>query len=349
MQFTTGHIILLTDTPVSQGCSRDETPARKDGSELMASLKSHLELLLSNDLTPASRQLYKRAFRLYAQFYQKCFQTCFRLPISSEELALFISYLHANRYAAATVSSYISALGYVHRLKAIPDPTTSFIIKRLLRCVHRTASNTDSKLPITECILHQLIESLPFVTRTLYDRVLFRSMFLLAFFAFLRIGEITTGKDSPQNTIKYNAVKLFGRQNVPSRLEIVLSDFKWQQSHRPTMLSIPCNTSNPATCPVKSLMEYMSFRGSSEGPLFCHPPNKGISRAYFNQFLHKAVQFAGYDPNKYKSHSFRIGVAIKAAILGFSELDIQHMGRWGVKLSLQKKYVRVSLTKCPTK
>ena len=315
----------------------------------MASLKSHLELLLSNDLTPASRQLYKRAFRLYAQFYQKCFQTCFRLPVSSEELALFISYLHANRYAAAIVSSYISALGYVHGLKAIPDPTTSFIIKRLLRCVHRTASNTDSKLPITECILHKLIESLPFVTRTLYDRVLFRSMFLLAFFAFLRIGEITTGKDSPQNTIKYNAVKLFGRQNVPSRLEIVLSDFKWQQSHRPTMLSIPCNTSNPATCPVKSLMEYMSFRGSSEGPLFCHPPNKGISRAYFNQFLHKAVQFAGYDPNKYKSHSFRIGVATKAATLGFSELDIQHMGRWGVKLSLQKKYVRVSLTKCPTK
>lgn len=314
----------------------------------MAALKSHLKFLLSNDLTPASRQLYKRAFSLYAQFYQKCFHTCFQLPISSEELALFVSYLHANKYAAASVSSYISALGYVHRLKAIPDPTTSFIIKRLLRCVHKTASSTDSRLPITECILRKLIESLPFVTRTHYDMVLFRSMFLLAFFAFLRIGEITIGKDSPQNTIKYNAVKMFGRQNVPSRLEIVMSDFKWQQSHRPTILSVPCNTSNPATCPVKSLVEYMSLRGSSEGPLFCHPPNKGISRTYFNQFLHKAVQFAGYDPNKYKSHSFRIGAATKAATMGFSELDIQHMGRWGSN-SAYKKYVRISLTKCPTK
>lgn len=314
----------------------------------MAALKSHLKFLLSNDLTPASRQLYKRAFSLYAQFYQKCFHTCFQLPISSEELALFVSYLHANKYAAASVSSYISALGYVHRLKAIPDPTASFIIKRLLRCVHKTASSTDSRLPITECILRKLIESLPFVTRTHYDMVLFRSMFLLAFFAFLRIGEITIGKDSPQNTIKYNAVKMFGRQNVPSRLEIVMSDFKWQQSHRPTILSIPCNTSNPATCPVKSLVEYMSLRGSSEGPLFCHPPNKGISRTYFNQFLHKAVQFAGYDPNKYKSHSFRIGAATKAATMGFSELDIQHMGRWGSN-SAYKKYVRISLTKCPTK
>lgn len=123
----------------------------------MAALKSHLKFLLSNDLTPASRQLYKRAFSLYAQFYQKCFHTCFQLPISSKELALFVSYLHANKYAAASVSSYISALGYVHRLKAIPDPTTSFIIKRLLRCVHKTASSTDSRLPITECILRKLI------------------------------------------------------------------------------------------------------------------------------------------------------------------------------------------------
>ena len=313
----------------------------------MAPLKSHLELLLKNDLTPASRQLYKRAFNLYAQFYHKYFQANFQIPISSEDLALFISYLHANKYAAATVSSYISALGYVHRLKAMPDPTASFIIKRLLRCAHRTASKTDSRLPITECILHKLVESLPFVTGTHYDMVLFRSMFLLAFFAFLRIGEITVGKTSPKNTIQYNTVKLFARKTVPSRLELVMYDFKWQKSHRPTILSIPCNASNPSICPVKSLAEYRSLRGNSEGPLFCYPPNKGISRAYFNQILHKAVLFAGYDPNKYKSHSFRIGAATKAASLGFSELDIQHMGRWGSN-SAYKKYVRISLTKCPS-
>lgn len=175
----------------------------------MEPLKRHLEFLLSRDLTPCSKQLYKRAYALYEQFSKKHFPGSPQIPVSADRLALFIVYLHANGYAPASVSSYVSALGYIHRLNNMSDPTDVFIIKRLLRSVHKTSAKGDSRLPITEAILVQLLQSLPHVTQTHYDRVLFHSMFLLAFYAFLRIGEITIQSHQAKNNIQYNCVKFF--------------------------------------------------------------------------------------------------------------------------------------------
>lgn len=48
------------------------------------------------------------------------------LPISPPNLALFIAYLFDNHYAPSTVKSYVSALGYSHKLSGFPDPSQAF-------------------------------------------------------------------------------------------------------------------------------------------------------------------------------------------------------------------------------
>lgn len=53
----------------------------------------------------------------------------------------------------------------------------------------------DPRLPITPSILKQLIVSLPHTASSYFVHVCMKSMYLLAFYCFLRIGEFTASKD----------------------------------------------------------------------------------------------------------------------------------------------------------
>lgn len=54
-------------------------------------------------------------------------------PIQPDVLTLFIAYLADISYSAATSLTYISALGYLHRLASFPNPTKSDLIKGTLK------------------------------------------------------------------------------------------------------------------------------------------------------------------------------------------------------------------------
>jgi hypothetical protein len=47
-------------------------------------------------------------------------------------------------------------------------------------------------------MLHRLLDHIHMVAKSEYDRALYRAMFLLAFHAFLRIGEITVRSSGGQ-------------------------------------------------------------------------------------------------------------------------------------------------------
>ena len=139
-------------------------------------------------------------------------------PISVERLSLFITFLNAKGYAPASISSYISALGYVHKIRSLSDPSTAFIVRRLLRSIHKSGRKGVTILPITEPILLELVKSLTRVTDSYYDQVMFRSMFLLAFYWVLRIGEITVNGINDKNNLQLSNIKLFGKRNVTYKL-----------------------------------------------------------------------------------------------------------------------------------
>jgi hypothetical protein len=54
------------------------------------------------------------------------------------------------------------------------------------------SSKKDARLPIAKDILIKLMNALPFVIQNVDNQLLLKAMFALAFYAFLRIGEITT-------------------------------------------------------------------------------------------------------------------------------------------------------------
>jgi len=74
-------------------------------------------------------------------------------------VALFIAHLSAKRLAPATISTYISGITYVDKLKGCGDPTKVFLILKLLTAT-KSPSRPDVRLPITLPVLRLLVDTL---------------------------------------------------------------------------------------------------------------------------------------------------------------------------------------------
>jgi hypothetical protein len=72
-----------------------------------------------------------------------------RIPIFISTLSVFLASLFQKCLAAATLSAYNSAIGYVHKLNGVSDLTTSFFILKLLQDAKRSRVQVDARLPIT--------------------------------------------------------------------------------------------------------------------------------------------------------------------------------------------------------
>ena len=62
-------------------------------------------------------------------------------------------------------------------------------------------------------------------------------------------------------------------------------------------------------------------------PLFVFPGGSPVTRSFFTKNLIRSLIWSGLFPKMYKGHSFRIGAATMASMMGVSEEEIQRMGR----------------------
>lgn len=288
----------------------------------------NLTSLLESALSSSTRKQYQRAWAVFTRFHATYFHSVYpSLPLTPVTLTLFVSYLHACQLAPATVTSYLSAISYVHKLRGLSDPTKTFVIQKLLTAVNRSRS-ADIRLPITRSILHQLLGSLQHTNSSASQRTTLSAMFLVAFYGFFRVGELTTkSRDSSSHVIQYSNVSFRTNSADICGVKITLTRFKHNTNNRPHDIIIDREDSLPF-CPVKSLLAYLRLRGHSNGPLFCTFDGRPITTRYFNSELRRCLIFCGLDTSRYKSHSFRIGAACLAAEQGCSDAQIRALGRW---------------------
>ena len=257
-------------------------------------------------------------------FHSTLFQTAsFTLLILPVTLALFIAYLFERNYAASTVNTYISAIGYSHKLLGLFDPRRVFYIIQMLKGY---GSQLDSRLPITLLILKNLLEVSPRINGSHYQICQFKVMYSLAFYAFLRIGEITSTYNPGCQPLQLNQLAYnCDSSNHVLSIKLTFHNFKHDYNERPCQLTI---TRQPACCPVQLLLEYLALRGNREGAILMTQGGRPVAREVFATQLSETIQLCGLDPNRYKGHSFRIGAASYAAGQVMSESQIRIMGRW---------------------
>lgn len=291
-----------------------------------------LTSLLAGALAPATQSAYRRSWQLFRSFLRSHGRED-TLPVLADSLALFIAYLDRLGYAPATISSYVSAIGYVHKLNGWTDPTSSFVILKMLQSCHKKDRRVDSRPPITKSLLGKLLDALSHTEPNAYKRALFRAMFCLAFHAFLRIGEITVATVSHPNA---HLIQVGQLEFSQGNMVLTFLSFKHSQG-RPFALTI---SHGPVAihCPVQLMSQYLQLRGSAPGPLFQICQQSPVTRGEFSMHLSQALSFCGIHKGSFQPHSFRIGAATEAAANGLSDAQIRQLGRW--KSDAFKRYIR---------
>ena len=252
------------------------------------------------------------------------------LPLSYETILLFLSYLNLKGLAPSTTTTYISAIGYVHKVCNVNDPTSQFIVQKVLASINKEYGKSDSRLPITQFILARLLDSVDKVLSSIYHATLLKAMFLIAFYGLFRVGEITI-QSSGVVSLNMDQIQIF-----KDRFELKITKFKNNLTNKP--FDIVIHKLDSPYCPYLGLLKYLQLRKLDNGPLFRFPDGKPVSRSFFANRLKDCLIFCGLNPHLFKSHSFRIGGASFLASIGKTDLQIKIIGRWSSDSFL--RYIR---------
>jgi len=253
--------------------------------------------------------------------------------VPEAHILLFISFLSVQNFAPSTINSHMAALSFVHSVNGWANPTESFLVRKLKEGCRRSNHRSDGRLPITPSLLEKLMKVLPLVCKSSYEAQLFKAAFLLAFFGFLRVGELAFTKNQDLSRL----IALSDIRIVGDLLTLRIRYSKTDQLGNAYYLSIQ-GSSEKELCPIAALLSYLDSRPLQEGPLFIHFNRRVITSAQFSHILKEGIKHLGLCPKYFGSHSFRIGAATAAAICGFDEESIKRLGRW--KSSAYRLYIR---------
>ena len=293
-----------------------------------------MRLLLQASVAPSSAKLYHRSWTLFSDCTREINPShsgLISLPVTIPHLSVFVSYLHTQGYSPSSIIAHTSSIGYIHRLTGLPNPVASTLIQKLLARVTKVSPPTPPRLPITIGILAALIQAIDQVVVHYYHKSLLKAMLTIGFFGLMRIGELTMSKE------KVVPLMMDQVSFCSNYISISITHFKHNQNLKP--LEVPIQPQScPDICPVKHLTHYLSLRGYAPGPLFSFPTHSPIPRQFFSNHLSRLISFSGFQVSRYKSHSLRIGGASYYASLGYTNLQIQILGRWDSDAFI--KYIR---------
>ena len=285
-------------------------------------------------MAPSSLQVYKQSWVLFLEAHNFLYQSDppqVTIPLTSQQAAIYVSYLHKEGYAPSSIVSYTSALGYIHRLRGYTDPTTAVLVQKLIAGAIKVTPPAPPRLPITLVILHRLLQAVDSHIKHYYHRSLLKAMFLISFYGLMRMGEVTMSK--------HGLVPLQMNQLQISQDKVIISitQFKYNSKLTPVDIIFPRHQ-DPQWCPVVHLSTYLLLRGFKPGPIFSYPSLAPIQRTFYSYKLNLLLKSIGCDVSRYQSHSFRIGGASYFAELGYTDSQIRLLGRWETNSFI--KYIR---------
>jgi hypothetical protein len=284
-------------------------------------------------MVPSFQASYHKAIQSFQRFTADTLNNPQFLPASSADVLIHIAHLYQVGYALSSIHSILSIISYYHRLYQFPDPTHSFLVKKMLTGISKSLPLSDLRTHITLPILKLLVQSVQHISTSPYHASLIQVMYLLALHAFLHVGEFTLASTSHNNP---NLIQYHQMSVLQKDLLLTCWSFKHHRGTPITLFSIQAR--EPLRSPVLHLSSYTTLRGSAPGPLFQSSDGTPISRSFFQYHLHLNLAWANIPSRSIQSHSFRIGAAMSATASSHYDEAIKKMGRWR---SSAFRYIRI--------
>ena len=260
-----------------------------------------------------------------------------KMPISISVMILFIAQLYEAKYAPTSITSILSAISYFHKVNGEDDPTKAVAVTKLMTGARNLKSSSDLRLPITPAVLKKLIDASYHVFISPYMGTIIRAMMVLAFKAYLRIGEMVPCMKGEY----HKCLQLGDITIVEGNIVVHFKQFKHSSKQGAQTLQVKHDLVENTNISVKQYIEqFRKMRGNVQGAFFAFPDGSPLLRREFDEALKQLLTFCGLNSQQFKGHSFRIGAATAAAARGESDAQIRAAGRW--VSDAFKSYIRLS-------
>ncbi len=162
--------------------------------------------------------------------------------------------------------NYVSAIGFFHKLRKFADPSNTFYFRKLLQGIRNRGAKGRPLLPINICLLENLLQFIPRITRTVFDTILMKAVFLCMYNGCLRIGESVIADTRNNHTLKVENIKFRYKNGQIVSFWMKLDTYK---HHNDSSCWLVINSiSQENTCPLLVLYKYWSIRPKKSGIFF---------------------------------------------------------------------------------
>ena len=283
-------------------------------------------------IASTTQQTYSSGEKRFVNFVhlykQKQVDAC--LPASEALMTEFVAFL-AKSIRYPSIKTYLAAVRHFHICRGLELNLNKMLrLQLVLRGIKRSqGQQLRVRLPITisHLKLFRMLLAIPF-TQSFDSKMIWAAM-TLAFFGFLRLGELTCNSNfNPDIHLTKDCVNFslntFGQ--TPESMTLRIKESKtdpFRLGH-----TITVGATHAEICPVKALQNYIRLRTPITGPLFIFTSGKPLTKQNLTFETRKLLNQAGFNAANYAGHSYRIGAATTAAKANLPSWLIKTLGRW---------------------
>lgn len=248
----------------------------------------------------------------------------------SEDILINFSVCMARSVQHSTIKNYLSAIKHYHSSHGYALNLSVFLrLQLILRWIKRSQGvNSKARRPITLHISNLFYHLLSVKYTTNKDSLMVWAAMTLAFFGFLRIGELTC--DSHFNPERHLTVSdlVFMPKSSPKFMLVRLKVSKTDPFRKGQTIVIGRANSN--LCPISAMLAYLESRTPfpTSVPLFTFQSGSFLTRGRLTSETRLLLSKGGLDSSEFAGHSFRIGAATTAASANLPPWLIKVLGRW---------------------
>jgi hypothetical protein len=319
--------------------------------QFSTSLQKKAEYYMDCSLAKSTRRTYASAWGMFLRFValygvNNILQA--HDSVRERSIVAFVIFCADQlKLSHSSISSYLCAIKYYFtRYSGIQD-ALSFDngvpfsqLHLVLKGIRKTNSFTRSKrVPVTIDVLNTMIHVLAKGWFGPYLDTMFKAIFLMAFFGFMRCGEFTSPND---NFCFKSGLALLDIQLQSTSLNITLRRSKTDPCGKGVIIQLFPQGND--LCPIRAVQDYLKLRSTVDNhpkaPFFLMPSLKPLTRSDFVTHLQSVLQCIGRAGDNIQPHSFRIGAATTAAAAKVPDHVIKILGRWSS--DTYQRYIRTS-------
>ena len=302
-------------------------------------MNADIQRYFNLSIAASTRQTYssgEKRFLAFLSLYRPT--TAGSMPVDEDTLIRYVAYL-AKSIKHSSIKSYLAAIRHFHIRHGYKLDLAKFLrLQMVCRGIKRDqGTSIRTRLPIT--IRHlKLFHCLLAISHTSNpDSIMIWSAMTLAFFGFLRLGELTcNSRFSSDTNMSPHDIIFLPSYNSPEYISVQIKISKTDPFRAGQTIII--GRTNQLICPVMAMKAYLPLRGSSHGPLFQYASGSHLTKDTLTSETRQLLSLSGFNPSEYAGHSYRIGAATTAASVGLPPWLIKTLGRWSS--DCYEKYIR---------